>query len=467
MSQFLKVFLLIFAVKIVFGILVPMSTDEAYYWFWGQHPQLSYFDHPAMVSWLFFLGSKLDALFSQAGLQFSRVPSIALAHASIYFWYLIFKEYLSEKKLGLLLFFILLSPLWGVGSIIVTPDAPLVFFWSLSIYLLTQISKICENTQVDKSVSNSKLLFYYGLMGASLGLGFCSKYHIILFVPAAFLYVIAEKKWFLLRPLGIIVCILSGLVFSSPVLIWNYQNDFISFKFQLQHGLATNNSWQIRWPVEYVLGQFLLIFPPVFWAAIKKPKEMNLKILYYFGWFPILFFLLTSIKSKVEANWPIAAYPALTCLGFYALQNAKSLKVTMVVWATAWLLVIGQILVPWVPIDEREIKTYELKKYNSLSAFYQKALSENSENFYASSYQMASMISYRTRFTLPLIYKAIGMSRIDYFDFQAESTPKNKRFYILNETLQPLSKELLDLGYREVSSTPIDGTFRLVLAGKE
>ena len=136
---------------------------------------------------------------------------------------------------------------------------------------------------------------------------------------------------------------------------------------------------------------------------------------------------------------------------------------TTAIWAIAWILVIGQILVPWIPIDERELKTYELKRYDPLVEIYKKSFQQT----FAGSYQMASMISYKTRFVAPLVYKAIGLSRIDYFDFQKESTPTEKRFTVFLETYQPLSKELKDLGYHEVSSTEINKMFRLVVAGKE
>ena len=301
------------------------------------------------------------------------------------------------------------------------------------------------------------------MLGASLGLGFCSKYHIVLFLPAAFVYIFLEKKWRILNPSGIIICILTGLIFSSPVLIWNFQNNFMSFRFQLEHGLDTQDAWKLRWPIEYVLGQFFLLFPPVCLAAFKRPKNSTFKILFYFGWFPIFFFLLTSLKSKVEANWPITAYPSLICLAYISLQGTRALRLTLGTWMVAWILVIGQLIVPWIPIDEKELKTYELKKFDRLSEMYLK----DPKDVFASSYQMAAMISYHTRFQAPLIFKGLGLSRVDYFDFQKESTPSEKKFRLFCENGQPLSKELLDLGYREISSTSLGDNFRLVEASKE
>ncbi len=262
----------------------------------------------------------------------------------------------------------------------------------------------------------------------------------------------------MLRPTGIFLCVLCGLIFSLPVLIWNQQHDFISFKFQLQHGLDTDDSWRLRWPIEYIVGQFLLVFPTVFLLALKKPKLESLRVLYYFAWFPILFFLMTSIKSKVEANWPIAAYPALMCLGYYALQKRGALQVTIAVWAIAWIFVFGQVFHPWMPIDERELKTYELKKFDPLIPIF----NLHRENTFASSYQMASMISYKTRFTSPLTYKAIGMSRRDYFDFQKQALPTTNYFYILLENEQRISAELKALGYSEVFGKRLNDEFRLV-----
>ena len=36
------------AVRLLFTFGVFPIADEAYYWMWGQHPALSYFDHPPL-----------------------------------------------------------------------------------------------------------------------------------------------------------------------------------------------------------------------------------------------------------------------------------------------------------------------------------------------------------------------------------------------------------------------------------
>src|SRR5262249_34032638 len=49
--------LLLIAFKFVQLGFAGVFQDEAYYWMWGQHPALSYFDHPPLNAWLLGLSS--------------------------------------------------------------------------------------------------------------------------------------------------------------------------------------------------------------------------------------------------------------------------------------------------------------------------------------------------------------------------------------------------------------------------
>ena len=39
------------ALKLVLLVAARPFMDETYYWLWGQHLALSYFDHPPLVGW--------------------------------------------------------------------------------------------------------------------------------------------------------------------------------------------------------------------------------------------------------------------------------------------------------------------------------------------------------------------------------------------------------------------------------
>lgn len=38
--------------RVCFDIFAAPVPDEAYYWLWGQHPDLSYLDHPPLNAWV-------------------------------------------------------------------------------------------------------------------------------------------------------------------------------------------------------------------------------------------------------------------------------------------------------------------------------------------------------------------------------------------------------------------------------
>ncbi|MGZ5279436.1 MAG: glycosyltransferase family 39 protein, partial [Pseudobdellovibrionaceae bacterium] len=251
MTSIKRIWLFTLLLKLLAAALIPLSTDEAYYWVWSLHPQLSYYDHPPAVSWLFWLGHAFEFLGHAV-----RWPAVVLGHCTLLVWFLtwrlLFKDQLEEKKFSWWMTLALCSPLLGFGSIIVTPDLPVLFFWSLSLYFLLRVFKF--QTARD-----------YIWLGVSLGLGFCSKYHIVLFVPFVFLFILFEKQWSQIRWKYVGLTVLFGLLFCSPVLIWNYLNDFASFKFQMKHGLSRPD-YKFYWTWTYVLAQTLVLFPTVVWC---------------------------------------------------------------------------------------------------------------------------------------------------------------------------------------------------------
>src|SRR6187402_1026839 len=50
---------LFLALRLAMHVLAAPLGDETYYWFWGQHPSLSYYDHPPLHAWLLGLVSNL------------------------------------------------------------------------------------------------------------------------------------------------------------------------------------------------------------------------------------------------------------------------------------------------------------------------------------------------------------------------------------------------------------------------
>lgn len=441
--SFWRLWWIALAVKTVIAIALPLSNDEAYYWVWGHNVRLSYFDHPPAVAWLFWFGRLFEGLGNGA-----RLPGVWLGHATLLVWFRILKPYLSDKQAWFWLLFVVASPFLGVGSLIITPDVPLLFFWSLSLLILLQL------------LERPKASFY-AAFGAALGLGFCSKYMIVLFVPTALLWLGFSGQWRKVRWLFVPLTILSGLLFCAPVLIWNAQNEWASFAFQLNHGLHAE-LFSPKWPLDYLGGQLAILFPTTVFFALRQGTPSFLS---FFGWAPLAFFFYTSFKARVEANWPEMGHPALLSLAVLGAQPSKRaqkwLLGTASLWALALVLILSQVFIPWLPVDSKKLKTSEFARFDVVA----QAIEDLDAPVYLASYQMAGAVSYKLRRTIP---KLQGINRRDFFDFMLEARPTVDRFfvvlptnYFLDRTLPEWLTANTDHPPDVRSLRPVDGEFSI------
>jgi 4-amino-4-deoxy-L-arabinose transferase-like glycosyltransferase len=431
-----KVWWLALAIKSVIAICLPFANDESYYWVWGHHPHLSYFDHPAMVGWLFYLGTWLENFGNAA-----RLPGVIVGHLTLFIWTMILTPFLeTERKKTAWLLFLAFSPFLGLGSLILTPDIPLLFFWSLSLWLLL------------RAVDSRRSLDYLAL-GASLGLGFCSKYLIVLFVPCALLWLAISGRWRDVDWKKVPLTIVAGLLFCAPVLIWNSENHWASFAFQLNHGLESK-SRNPMWPLEYFGSQLGIIFPIAAYFALRKRSAAGTSFLQVFGWFPIAFFFYTSFRARVEGNWPMMGHPEVLALAFLNAADSKWLRAQWILWVTVTTLIFVQVVYPWIPVNERKLKTSEFTRFDIFLP-----IAAQRSDLYLGSYQEAAAVSYKMR---RQIYKLSGMNRRDFYDFTPQSRPTGDSFVVGAERWQGLPPWVTEAGYEAVSERQISDEFKLI-----
>lgn len=430
-NNFKKIWFISLFFKIVLAAIIPLSADESYYWVWSQNLQLSYYDHPAMVAWLFKLGEPFDFLGHAV-----RWPAVLMGHLTLLIWILILDEIdFNFEKIKWWAILVLFSPMLGFGSLVVTPDLPIVFFWSTSIYFLI---KHLKNNSTQNSI----------LLGASLGLGFCSKYHIVLFVPITLLFLAFEKHWAKFKFRNILYISVAGLVFSLPVLIWNFNNNFSSFYFQINHGLG-RSEWQPYWTYTYPIGQILLIFPILLWSALLAKPNKDQKFLLYFSYGPLIFFLFTSFRGIVEMNWPIIAYPCIYALSVLSERNSKKFVFSVCTWLIIYTIIFSNIYFPWIP--NAPAKFSELTYFQSTLSAHKKY-----QPLYAENYQMASYLWYSTKTPT---YKLFQMSRIDFYDSLSESIPKDKVFYVVMNKNAGFPDWLNKTKHKSILVETLDETF--------
>lgn len=388
--------------------MLPFFSDENYYWVWSLDPKLSYYDHPGAVAWMFWLGR----LFSD-GAQSERWPFILVTHLALIPWIAVLHQELDQRQKKSWLLLALLAPMPGLSALMSTPDVPLLFFWGLGTWFF------------HRALVSRRLPDYFGF-GASVGLGFCSKYHIVLLPLCAAIYLLVKPKdENKARAEGVGLAAICFFLFSAPVWIWNSQNHFDSFTFQIKHGLGDPH-FSLQNPLIYIGGQLLLVFPtfiPFFFREVRTHKRHWLTV---WAMVPIVFFLITSIKGRVEPNWAIPAYTAVFAMVARSQISWRHIRNVLLTWATAATIVFLAIMMPNQFMHFEWVKNSRLKEIHQYDIL--TPVARSYQPFFASSYQMASTLSYSLN---ERICKLSGMGRRDHFDYLPECRPQGSFFIVI------------------------------------
>ncbi len=296
-------------IRLIVALLLDPAPQEAYYWNYSQHPDLSYFDHPPMAAYLIYLFTGIfgDNAF---GIHFSAVfISFILSLVMFYSAKLLFdiKTAFWTVVVGSTTF------IFALGGIIITPDGPLLLFWFLMMFAFYQ------------AVSSNRINWWL-LTGIFAGAAFISKYPAVLAFIGAFLYMITHRqrrKLFL--SIGPYLSLFAFVIVSLPVIIWNYQHDWASFSFQ--SGRRASEAVAIRADYFFgflgsqigVLGVFMM--PLFIWGickAVSKIKDdPRLALFFWFALPTLLVFLLVSPFHYVKMNWPAPAYLSVLPITVY------------------------------------------------------------------------------------------------------------------------------------------------------
>ncbi len=335
--------LLLFALTATFyNAFLPLHGDEAYYWVWSHRLQSGYFDHAPLLAWLIALSNLISE--STWGVRLWAV--LGMSGAGWYLYLLTCK--LSDRATALYALTIYFCvTMVHVGYTIITPDAPLVLFWSMALYY--GYRAFFENHTAS-----------FWLLGVSLGLMMLGKYSAILFVLFLLLFALLRRRDLFgqARTYGVM---LIALVLISPMLWWNYNHDWISFAFQLSHGSAKATGADIGRFLEYFAGQFAL-FSPVFaaWlfyllfkhrAFIHDPRRFYLALSVLF---PLLFFCYKSLFAVLELNYTAPAYLGATVLiALHVKGNERLFRVALLLALSISLLLRALLITHLEVVQER------------------------------------------------------------------------------------------------------------------
>lgn len=309
---------------------MQLHEDEAFYWLWSTRLQLSYFDHPPMVAYII----KFFTLFADSEF-FVRLGAVVCMSLSSWYVFLLSKDVFDDEVAWLTLISSAILPATFMGYTIITPDAPLMLFWSSATYY-------CY-----KAIFSDRWSHYI-LAGINIGLLMLSKYTSILFLIFLFLFLAFKmpKKLLGIKPW---TAISIAFLLFSPVILWNYQHDWISFLFQYGHGSAEGFTIQPGKFFEFFGGLFLL-FTPIFFGILLfgtfkyrnwwyDNRRFYIVLSYLM---PLLFFLYKALFKKMELNWAAIIFIPGIILFCYTVKKYQLWKLYR--WGTALSLMLTLVL---------------------------------------------------------------------------------------------------------------------------
>ena len=301
---------------------LELMFDEAYYALWARHLAWGYFDHPPMVA----LWIRLSTIcFGDHEFGVRALGTLA-ATAGTGLVYLVTWHLFTSRETAIfaaLLYCAML--LISAGAIIITPDTPLVFFWSIALYALVRI--FCGGGSG-----------WWWIVGIAMGLALQSKYTAILLgagIVCAMAVVPRLRHWWR-HPMPYVAGVLTLAIFA-PVVAWNYQHGWASFGRQF--GRAQVDGLSLRFLAEFLGSQVGLVTPFVFvlaaggvWLALRRHRDeindTNLFLVSLIGLL-LVYFLFHSLHARVQGNWVAPAYPVLAVLGAQAAYQRRELPTRM------------------------------------------------------------------------------------------------------------------------------------------
>ena len=293
---------------------IEFGNDEVYYWTYVMYPDWSHFDHPGMVGWMMQIFS-LNLLFHS---EFAlRLSSIIFMTIDTYIIYRLGCE-IKSKLTGFYASLLYTASLYCfiITGVFIMPDTPLSIFMLSSIYCFVRYFR----------KGRKKHILLGGLFA---GLALLSKYSAIFIWSGVGLYILLfdrkhlKNKYLYISALISVVCML-------PVLIWNLQNDFISFTF---HGDRVS-FWGKLQPLDFIkeiLGEFgynnpinyvlIIIALVTSWQGHKYMDKMPRHFLMTFALPFIWVFWFFSLMRETLPHWTAPAFSVL--LLFPAAQLAE------------------------------------------------------------------------------------------------------------------------------------------------
>lgn len=296
-----KFWFLLVLLLLVANSALPITADEAYYLTWAKQFSWGYFDHPPLVAW--WAGLSRD--FSP------RTPFVLLTLFSV----LVARK---ERLYPLLL----ATP--GAHLLLggVLPDTVMI---ASGFFLLWRFKKWEQNDTLPNAL----------LLGIGIGLLGLSKYHSILLILA-----LAIGYWSLRKRGSLYLAIFVGGLIIAPHLWWQYQHDWVSFRYHLNGRFIESGPW---YTTIGLLGAMALLWWPLAVVFKTLPRWSRALV-----WLTVGMMLWAGLRGSVEIHWSLVLLWIIPEINLHVIPERRAISNYLYPLAMAMTLLHLLLLLPWV-----------------------------------------------------------------------------------------------------------------------
>jgi hypothetical protein len=296
--------------------MFDLTPDEAYYWTWATNFDWCYFDQPAGVAWAAGFFTKIFGT-TTWGL---RMGAVILGLVGTLFVYLTARklDFTKSQAAGSAAL-VHIVPLLSAGHVLMLHDTVMVAAAGALIYAVTRA--IFERSR-----------FWWIATGVMAAVALYGKFSaVVLGLGIALFLILAKRYRNLLVSVDPYLSALIAAVLFAPVIAWNAKNDWIAVLAVRKLANASDLGFFDRFVnvLDFFGSQAGLVSPILFVMmlmaaayALRRVNDKSQEKLAFLGCLFLgvfAYFVVQSLKAKVQGNWAALAYmPGILLLVRYA-----------------------------------------------------------------------------------------------------------------------------------------------------
>ena len=304
---------------------LELGVDEAQYWLWSTGFDFGYYTKPPLTSWIIGLSYSLFGHHEWA----VRLPAAWLHFATALilwraaFWMAGPANGTLAGQIAALVWMTL--PTVALGSFVISTDTPLLLCWSAG--LLALVGVVTGHLPQIRGMA---------LAGAGFGAAMLSKYAAIYGLGGLCLFaLVMRRETCPVTPRGVVMFLAGMALLASPNILWNLANELTTVRHLGDNANLQRQSYSLGNSLGFLGAQFATAGPLVFALMLgvvrARRDDAAGMLMLCLSAPPILIIMVQAFLSEANANWALAAMPALVLWLARWLAAARSwLRVTAI-----------------------------------------------------------------------------------------------------------------------------------------